>query len=65
HARVDTLAAAAFLASFAGSTPWAHLDVVGTAFRTSADRWPAGATGSPTRALLQFLTSRSVIGRQQ
>nr|WP_240943071.1 M17 family metallopeptidase [Planosporangium thailandense] len=65
HARVDTLAAAAYLSSFVDAFPWAHLDVVGTAFHASTDRWPAGATGSPTRALMNFLVGRGERGGVQ
>jgi leucyl aminopeptidase len=61
HATMDTLSAAAYLHGFTGGVPWAHLDVVGTAFRPTADHWPAGATGSPTRALLRFLENRAAV----
>jgi leucyl aminopeptidase len=63
HAGVDTLSAAAYLRGFTGNAPWAHLDIVGTAFRQAPDHWPAGATGSPTRALLTFLQGRA-LGRR-
>lgn len=41
--------AAAFLAEFAGETPWVHLDVAGTARADKALPWaPAGGTGVGT-----------------
>ncbi|HEU5045235.1 MAG TPA: leucyl aminopeptidase family protein [Nocardioidaceae bacterium] len=64
NAGVDTLSAAAYLRGFTGNAPWAHLDIVGTAFRQVPDHWPAGATGSPTRALLTFLQGRA-LGRDR
>ncbi|MGZ4579542.1 MAG: leucyl aminopeptidase family protein [Nocardioidaceae bacterium] len=60
HGHVDTLCAAAYLRGFTADVPWAHLDIVGSAFRTTPDTWPAGATGSPTRTLLRFLQGRSI-----
>ncbi len=45
-----------FLKEFVGTASWAHLDIAGTAF---ADKdgayWPAGATGSPVRTIIQYL----------
>jgi len=52
--------AAAFLGEFAGSTPWAHLDIAGPAFAESAPPapyLPAGGTGFGVRTLLRYLTS--------
>lgn len=61
---VDTLVAATYLREFTGNAPWAHLDIVGSAYRQAADHWPAGATGSPTRALLRFLQDRATAGNE-
>jgi leucyl aminopeptidase len=45
-----------YLREFAASTPWAHLDVAATVFRNEPDEtWAAGATGTGTRALVEFL----------
>jgi len=52
--------AAAFLGEFAGTTPWAHLDIAGPAFAESAPPAPymtAGGTGFGVRTLLEYLTS--------
>jgi leucyl aminopeptidase len=52
--------AATYLSTFADGVRWAHVDNGSTAYLESAfDPWPKGATGSPTRALLAFLTSSS------
>ena len=49
---------AAFLAKFVGDTPWAHLDIAGTAFLDKGRGYlPAGATGVPVRTLIEFLNS--------
>jgi leucyl aminopeptidase len=54
------IAGAEFLHHFAGQTPWAHLDIAGTAYdvkrRTYADR---GATGFGVRLLVDLLSSWS------
>ena len=48
--------AAAFLAAFVGDTPWAHLDIAGTAWTTNvAPTQPRGATGVGVRLLLELL----------
>ena len=44
--------AAAFLARFADSFRWAHLDIAGTAWRGGKQK---GATGRPVRLLVQYL----------
>ncbi len=50
------LTAGIFLREFAGSTPWVHLDIAGTAF-TEKDLplGPKGATGVGVRTLLTYL----------
>ena len=55
------LTAAAFLESFAGPGPWAHLDIAGPAFTTPTTRkWqpayqPIGATGFGVRTVVRYL----------
>ncbi|HMM82630.1 MAG TPA: leucyl aminopeptidase family protein [Terrimesophilobacter sp.] len=48
--------AATFLEPFAGGCPWAHIDNGSGAYleREFAE-WPQGATGTPTRALIEYL----------
>ncbi len=56
----DTLASGLFLRTFAGKTPWAHLDVGDTAYlEEERDAWPEGPTGCPTRVILHFLEDRA------
>jgi len=51
-----TLTAAAFLRTFAGDTPWIHLDVAGTAYLENESAWQAkGPTGMPVRALVSLV----------
>jgi leucyl aminopeptidase len=48
--------AAAFLAAFVGDTPWAHLDIAGTAWTSHVEpTQPRGATGVGVRLLLELL----------
>jgi leucyl aminopeptidase len=50
--------AATYLSTFADGVAWAHVDNGGTAYLPAAlAPWPEGATGSPTRALLELITS--------
>ena len=52
--------AALFLQEFVGSTPWAHLDVAGTAYLTRPKYYhPTKATGYGVRLLVEFLEKRS------
>ncbi len=52
--------AATYLSTFADGVRWAHIDNGSTAYLESAlEPWPRGGTGSPTRALLEFLLSRA------
>jgi leucyl aminopeptidase len=52
--------AALFLAEFVGDTPWAHMDVAGTAFhQKEGDYWGRGATGNPARTLIRFVENRA------
>ena len=53
-----TLYAAAFLEQFVGETPWAHLDIAGPAWASSA--WghvPTGATGFGITTLVEYAAS--------
>jgi leucyl aminopeptidase len=49
---------AAFISKFVGDTPWAHLDIAGTAFLDKEHGYlPEGATGVPVRTLIEWLNS--------
>ncbi len=56
-----TLTAAAFLETFVGKTPWAHLDIAGPAYTTATTRpyqpayQNAGATGFGVRLVTRYL----------
>lgn len=47
-----TITAAAFLSRFTGETPWAHLDIAGTAWVTAPQK---GSTGRPVPLLVEYL----------
>ena len=48
-----------FLKQFVGETPWAHLDIAGTAWSDKARPYcPKGATGVGVRLLIEYLESR-------
>ena len=48
------ITAAMFLKEFVGSTPWAHLDIAGTAWAEDARPWTVkGATGAMVRTLVE------------
>jgi leucyl aminopeptidase len=50
------VSSASFLAEFAGDTPWAHLDIAGTAWiEKERPYMPKGASGIGVRLLLDFL----------
>lgn len=55
------ITAAAFLASAAGNTPWAHFDIAGTAWVQTGSKEksynPKGATGFGVRLILDYLNS--------
>lgn len=62
EARVST--AALFLHQFVGGIPWAHIDMAGPAFKTSADAFSAsGGTGFGVRLLTEFI-ARGGAGRR-
>ena len=49
------ITAALFLKEFAGSGPWAHLDIAGTVWAEDAKPWmPRGATGAMVRTLVEL-----------
>ncbi|MCC7258878.1 MAG: leucyl aminopeptidase [Gammaproteobacteria bacterium] len=50
-----TITAAAFLSRFVGTTPWAHLDIAGTAWNAGASK---GSTGRPVGLLVEYLLNR-------
>ncbi|MBD5405248.1 leucyl aminopeptidase [bacterium] len=51
-----SITAAEFLHNFAGDTPWAHIDIAGTAWTTSGnDISPKGLTGFGVRLINDFL----------
>ena len=53
------ITAAAFLKHFAGSLPWAHLDIAGTAWLEQAKPYMAkGATGFGVRVMANFVLNR-------
>jgi leucyl aminopeptidase len=58
------ITAAAFLREFAGSRPWAHLDIAGTAWaETKAAYQPKGATGVAVRTLIELGMTGGGAGR--
>jgi len=53
-----TIAGAAFLSEFVGSTPWAHLDIAGVAYLDKGKGYvPSGGTGIGVRLLIEALSS--------
>ncbi|MGB2711277.1 MAG: hypothetical protein WBC33_07145 [Conexibacter sp.] len=56
HGSQDLMFVPAFLAPFAGEGRWAHIDVCAVAYLYDGwSTWPQGATGSPTRPLVELL----------
>jgi leucyl aminopeptidase len=55
------LSAGLFLREFAGTTPWAHLDIARPAFNEGSAYGftPPGGTGAAVRTLIQFLENRT------
>jgi leucyl aminopeptidase len=50
------ITAAAFLRHFVDTTPWAHLDIAGTAWLDKADGYrPAGGTGVGVRLMIEYI----------
>jgi leucyl aminopeptidase len=63
--KAGTITAAAFLKEFADGTPWAHLDIAGTAWGDEAKPYRAkGPTGIAVRTLINFIqrAERSLSG---
>jgi leucyl aminopeptidase len=56
-----SVTAACFLSRFAKKYPWAHLDIAGTAWRSSGR--DKGSTGRPVPLLTTFLMRRAAQGR--
>jgi leucyl aminopeptidase len=55
-AHAGAISAALFLAEFVGDTPWAHIDIAGTAQADAASSWRAeGCTGFGARLLLDLM----------
>lgn len=55
--RAGAITAAHFLENFVGDTPWAHLDIAGTAFHVPGiPYYRNGATGAGTRLLIELAT---------
>ncbi|RMA79943.1 leucyl aminopeptidase [Umboniibacter marinipuniceus] len=52
-----SVTAACFLSRFVGDTPWAHLDIAGSAWVSGAQK---GATGRPVKLLVEWLRNASV-----
>ena len=53
-----TITAAAYLEKFVGSTPWAHLDIAGTAWDfTKKSYIPEGPSGFGVRTLVEFISN--------
>lgn len=55
-----TVTAGVFLSEFAKDTPWAHLDIAGTAWKSGKNK---GATGRPVPLLVQYLQSQIAAGK--
>ena len=54
------ITAASFLSEFTGGTPWAHLDIAGTAYgRTEKPYLRNGPHGVPCRLLLEWVRARA------
>jgi leucyl aminopeptidase len=54
--KAGTITAAAFLKEFTGETPWAHLDIAGTAWGDPATPYRSkGPTGVAVRTLIEFV----------
>ena len=53
------ITAAKFLQKFVGDTPWAHLDIAGTAWRSGAAK---GSTGRPVGLLVHYLLGQATAG---
>ncbi len=52
--KAGTITAAAFLAEFVGDTPWAHIDIAGTAWDVGREYTGSGPSGFGTRLLTEL-----------
>lgn len=58
HPSQDLMVVGTFLEPFAAGRAWAHIDTVGVAYLAYPWKtWPVGATGSPTRPLVELLAA--------
>ncbi len=57
--KAGTITAGSFLARFAGDTPWAHLDIAGTAWGLGRAYAPRGGSAYGLRLLVDWLRARS------
>jgi leucyl aminopeptidase len=57
--KAGTIYAGSFLSEFAGDTPWAHLDIAGTAWGLGRDHVGDGASGFGVRLLLDLVLGRA------
>jgi leucyl aminopeptidase len=55
--KAGTIVGGAFLANFAGDTPWAHLDIAGSAWELGRGYAPKGASGYGVRLLVALAES--------
>jgi leucyl aminopeptidase len=55
--KAGTITAAEFLRNFVGDTPWAHLDIAGTADANGRAYTPSGGAGVPVRLLTGLVAS--------
>lgn len=55
--KAGTIVGAAFLSNFVGETPWAHLDIAGSAWDLGRGYAPKGASGYGVRLLVELAKS--------
>jgi leucyl aminopeptidase len=55
--KAGTIVGAAFLSNFVGDTPWAHLDIAGSAWDLGRTYAPKGASGYGVRLLVELARS--------
>jgi leucyl aminopeptidase len=55
--KAGTIVGAAFLSNFVGETPWAHLDIAGSAWNLDRDYVGKGASGYGVRLLVELAKS--------
>jgi leucyl aminopeptidase len=57
--KAGTITGATFLSKFVGDTPWAHLDIAGSAWDLGRAYAPKGAAGYGVRLLVELARSYS------